>query len=771
MSDKKQEPSLLSEILSSATESRPQDDVDLMTPFIAEEGVRKWEGASQGTKEWGVAAKKVVRPPMKAGEFMRIIGAILLVAFIFFGAFLAYIVFNPGQAQFFISFGINPGDIASLLQNLVSGIFGVITFVLSIGWIILLFRAILTKKEYKKKKTIAIILSIFTGIILFSTITLWAFLVQKINATDYQNPNGGVLIYDNEKLLSEKFKNNAQLNSFDNLIGPMELKFDLKADANFVSKSMNIEDYTIDFDGGKCRGTESSSVEGVNPGSDQSIICIFDSAKSFKPSGVYHGTDRLTRESKSVAINFPVINIVGVVDIKRPKTPKENNITYNASKLTNLGNIAWYTKKDGNTPVSTNPIYSIVLWQEEQILCLSVFTDGNCDKIFIVPSKSQASVSAKIIYEQSAEDPLTYTFRLDSLRVKTGEITGYKWILDGSTVISNDESFEYTFTDYHDAKMTVQITDSAGNTIDINEDINVSRPLSFVKGAHAESLLRISDSAGTSLIDDTYNKNLKWYLISNINMSIPTIIGLDATDVKVDKYGYELTNVEWDFNNDGKFEKLGNKVDYELIEEKRYTVTVRYMFENKEKNEKWTLSEKIILEPKKKSITVSLKVNQDSEYAPARVHVDGSASQPKEGTITKFMYDFGEGRWPVEGDAIQDYQYSFPGEYTITFTVVKSDGTREQTFKKIVLKDVPKHVVINASISSPVVWRPMDFDTIGTVGQIESYKWDFGDGSPASTEPNPTHTYETAGNYTVKLSVIYADRTVRSAEKDVTVKD
>lgn len=57
--------------------------------------------------------------------------------------------------------------------------------------------------------------------------------------------------------------------------------------------------------------------------------------------------------------------------------------------------------------------------------------------------------------------------------------------------------------------MTVQITDSAGNTIEINEDINVSRPLSLVKGAHAESLLRISDSAGTSLIDDTYNKNLK----------------------------------------------------------------------------------------------------------------------------------------------------------------------------------------------------------------------------------------------------------------------
>lgn len=198
---------------------------------------------------------------MKTGDFLRIVGAILLVSFIFFGAFLAYIVFNPGQAQFFLSFGINPSDIASLLQNLVNGIFGMITFVLSVGWIILLFRAILTKKEYRKKKTLAIIFSVFTGIILFSTITLWAFLVQQINATDYQNPNGGVIIFDNEKLLSDRYKNTAQLNSFDNLIGPMELRFDLKSDANFVSKSMNIEDYTIDFDGGKCRGTESSTVE------------------------------------------------------------------------------------------------------------------------------------------------------------------------------------------------------------------------------------------------------------------------------------------------------------------------------------------------------------------------------------------------------------------------------------------------------------------------------------------------------------------------------
>ncbi|MDP2104049.1 MAG: PKD domain-containing protein, partial [Candidatus Gracilibacteria bacterium] len=695
MSDKKQEPSLLSEILSSATPSHGREEVDLMTPFIAEEGTGQGASATPGSKGGGV--KKVARVPMKTGDFLRIVGAILLVSFIFFGAFLAYIVFNPGQAQFFLSFGINPSDIASLLQNLVNGIFGMITFVLSVGWIILLFRAILTKKEYRKKKTLAIIFSVFTGIILFSTITLWAFLVQQINATDYQNPNGGVIIFDNEKLLSDRYKNTAQLNSFDNLIGPMELRFDLKSDANFVSKSMNIEDYTIDFDGGKCRGTESSTVEGTNPASDQSIICVFDSAKSFKPSGVYNGIDKLTREKKSVAINFPVINISGVVDIRRPKNQKENNITYEATKLTSLGNVTWYTEKNGNTPVSTNPVYSIALGQEQQILCLSVFVAGNCDKIFIVPAKGQSSVSAKIVYERDPENPLTYLFRLEDVRVKTGEITGYKWIVDGTTVASTEESFEYTFTDYKETKVTIQIRDSAGNMVEISENINVAPPLSFVKGPHAESLLKISDSTEKSLIDDTYSKSLKGYLISGINMDVPTIVGFDATDVKVDNYGYELTNVEWDFNNDGTFEKTGEKVKYELIEEKRYTVTVRYTFTAPEQKESGTLEEKIFLEPKKKNISVSLKVNQDSEYAPATIHVDGSASQLKEGTITKFMYDFGEGRGPVEGDAIQDYRYNFPGEYTITFTVVKSDGTREQTSRKIVLKDVPKQIVINTS--------------------------------------------------------------------------
>lgn len=263
--------------------------------------------------------------------------------------------------------------------------------------------------------------------------------------------------------------------------------------------------------------------------------------------------------------------------------------------------------------------------------------------------------------------------------------------------VSGEDSFEYAFSGYGEQKVTVMITDSAGNIIPLEVKIDISRPMDFVKSTHAQSLLKISDSLHPSLIDDTYDENLKAYLISGI--VAPDQIAFDATDVAVENFGYELADVDWDFDQDGTFEKTGKKVRFEAIEEKRYTITVRYGFVSKNKDTPEFLQEKIIVEPKKKNILASLKVTQDSDYAPTTVHADGSASQSN-GIITKFAFDFGEGRGVVEGDAIQDYRYNFPGEYTLVFTVTKADGTKEVISRKIVLKDAPKRIVMNSSVYS-----------------------------------------------------------------------
>lgn len=72
------------------------------------------------------------------------------------------------------------------------------------------------------------------------------------------------------------------------------------------------------------------------------------------------------------------------------------------------------------------------------------------------------------------------------------------------------------------------------------------------------------------------------------------------------------------------------------------------------------------------------------------------------------------------------------------------------------------------------------YDTITTAGCVpfivnftnqsigaESYKWDFGDGSPISTDENPTHTYTIAGVYPVKLVAINNNKCNKS---DTTVQ-
>jgi glucose/arabinose dehydrogenase/type 1 glutamine amidotransferase/plastocyanin len=57
---------------------------------------------------------------------------------------------------------------------------------------------------------------------------------------------------------------------------------------------------------------------------------------------------------------------------------------------------------------------------------------------------------------------------------------------------------------------------------------------------------------------------------------------------------------------------------------------------------------------------------------------------------------------------------------------------------------------------------------LGSTGGV-SYRWDFGDGTPESTEPTPTHTYAETGTYTATLTVTYADGEVLSKSTTVSV--
>ena len=79
-------------------------------------------------------------------------------------------------------------------------------------------------------------------------------------------------------------------------------------------------------------------------------------------------------------------------------------------------------------------------------------------------------------------------------------------------------------------------------------------------------------------------------------------------------------------------------------------------------------------------------------------------------------------------------------------------------------------------------WLPIligdavNFNTVNDACQSGNYSspivgwsWDFGDGA-SSIETNSRHTYDTPGNYTVKLSVEDASSCVSTVQKNILVK-
>jgi len=52
-----------------------------------------------------------------------------------------------------------------------------------------------------------------------------------------------------------------------------------------------------------------------------------------------------------------------------------------------------------------------------------------------------------------------------------------------------------------------------------------------------------------------------------------------------------------------------------------------------------------------------------------------------------------------------------------------------------------------------------------------TYKWDFGDGSPPSSEANPSHTYSKPGDFTASVTITGPGGTTASDEIDITVEE
>ena len=118
---------------------------------------------------------------------------------------------------------------------------------------------------------------------------------------------------------------------------------------------------------------------------------------------------------------------------------------------------------------------------------------------------------------------------------------------------------------------------------------------------------------------------------------------------------------------------------------------------------------------------------------------------------TSYSWNFGDGS-SLSTEMNPTHIYSTGGIYIVTLIASGSGGNASRS-DTIVIKEKEKHPVANFSFSGNGNPAPCPVTFTDSSENASSYSWDFGDGSPKSTDKNPTHNYITAGNYTVTLTI------------------
>ena len=120
-----------------------------------------------------------------------------------------------------------------------------------------------------------------------------------------------------------------------------------------------------------------------------------------------------------------------------------------------------------------------------------------------------------------------------------------------------------------------------------------------------------------------------------------------------------------------------------------------------------------------------------------------------------FLWLFGDSSSSALANPVHTYNHA--GNFDVSLVVTNASGCTDTLTK-------PQYISILASTieitnipvggCTPVVFTPVY--NINSLVPVTGFNWDFGDGT-GSTSPNPSHTYNSTGNYTVKLTYTTSD--------------
>lgn len=171
--------------------------------------------------------------------------------------------------------------------------------------------------------------------------------------------------------------------------------------------------------------------------------------------------------------------------------------------------------------------------------------------------------------------------------------------------------------------------------------------------------------------------------------------------------------------------------------------------------------------------TCSFSATQNPSVA-HRWDFNASSSSDSDGSIVSYSWDF-DGNSSIDGTGVSvSHTYSTAGTYDVILAVKDNNGATTTCSQSVtVVDDLKPSCSFTISPNPGSAGNPVNFNasaSTDTDGTITTYDWDFGDSSTFSSgTPTTSHTYGSAGGYTVVLTVTDDGGATNVCSKPLTV--
>ncbi len=122
------------------------------------------------------------------------------------------------------------------------------------------------------------------------------------------------------------------------------------------------------------------------------------------------------------------------------------------------------------------------------------------------------------------------------------------------------------------------------------------------------------------------------------------------------------------------------------------------------------------------------------------------------GPINSYAWDFGDGNGTTTVTGNTTHSYANGGTFPVTLIITDVHGCTNSVILQVSVLPAPVAAFSGSPISNCVPPLTVNFTNASSSTGLTTYSWAFGDGG-TSTAQNPTHIYNTTGNYSVTLVV------------------